>query len=192
MKIHTGDSVLVISGKDKGKTGTVLKVLGGRLVVGDINMRTKHIRKTAQQAGQRIRYEASIAVSNVMLLDPKEKKPTRVGVRLDEKGHKVRFAKRSGQTLAAKAVTKGKKPSAAEKAKEGVEKAEPKKAKETKKEAVEKVAQPPKKPFWKRLSFGAEALEQQAGVAEAPHKSEDHSVPEQTRVPESFSHQRGS
>lgn len=181
MKIHTGDSVLVISGKDKGKTGTVLRVLADRLVVGDINMRTRHIKKTPQQAGQRIRYEASIAVSNVMLLDAKTKKPTRIGVRMDDKGKKVRFAKVSGE-----AVVKGVVPS-----RKQVRAAKTKTAESSKKsssEAVQSTA-PSKKPFWKRLSFGAEAVQEtlEDGKAHAPDKS----VPDQTRIPESFSHQRG-
>ncbi len=68
MKIHAGDIVVVISGKDKGKTGRVLRILQGkdRLVVAGVNMRTRHVRKTPQRPGQRIRYEAGIHVSNVI------------------------------------------------------------------------------------------------------------------------------
>jgi len=182
MRIHTGDSVLVIAGKDKGKTGTVLRVLGDRLVVSDVNMRTRHVRKTTQGPGQRLKYEASIAASNVMVLDAKTKKPTRIGVRLDEKGHKTRIAKVSGEVLVKSKVTSKKGPKAAplkgkagEKDKEGGE-------------AAQKVAGPERKPFWKRLSFGAEAVEGE----EPKGQVSDKSVPAETRIPESFSHGRGS
>ena len=180
MRIHTGDSVLVISGKDKGKTGTVLRVLDDRLVVSDVNMRTRHVRKTAQGPGQRLRYEASIAASNVMILDPKTKKPTCIGVRTDEKGRKVRIAKVSGEAIVAGKVTPKKGPKAAPlKTKEQAEKAP----------EGEKVAGPQRKPFWKRLSFGAEAVQE---GEEPKGQVTDHSVPEPTRIPESFSHSRGS
>ena len=103
MKIAKGDSVVVITGKDKGKTGTVLSVLKNKnkVVVAGINMRTKHVKKTPQRAGEKITYEGSIAVSNVMLVDPKTSKRTRVGYKVTEKG-KVRVAKRSGETIGRK------------------------------------------------------------------------------------------
>ncbi len=182
MRIHTGDSVLVIAGKDKGKTGMVLRVLKDRLVVGDVNMRTRHIRKTAQGPGQRLRYEASIASSNVMILDAKSKKPTRIGMRIDEKGHKVRVAKVSGEVLVAGKVTPKKEPKAAPlKTNDQAEKAAPSES--------EKVTGPQRKPFWKRLSFGAEAVQD---GEEPKGQVTDKSVPDSTRVPDSFSHQRGN
>lgn len=183
MRIHTGDTVLVISGKDRGKTGTVMRVLGNRLVVGDINMRTRHIKKTPQQAGQRIRYEASLAVSNVMLMDAKTRKPTRIGMRMDEKGHKVRFAKVSGETVTAAAVP-------AKKAPKVIRSKVADAGKKQDASEVEKTSAPPKKPFWKRLSFGAEAV--QEDLEDPKARVPDKSVPEQTRIPESFSHSRGS
>jgi large subunit ribosomal protein L24 len=102
MKIHTGDTVVINTGKDKGKQGTVIRILAekNRVVVEGINMRTRHIKKTAQSAGQRISYEASIHISNVQLIDPKSKKPTRIGYKVDEKGNKVRFARKSGEVIA--------------------------------------------------------------------------------------------
>lgn len=178
-RIHAGDTVLVISGKDKGKTGQVLKVLGDRLVVSDANMRTRHIKKTPQQAGQRIRYEASLSVSNVMIVDAKTKKPSRIGVRVDEKGHKVRFAKVSGElVVSGKVATK----------KSAVKAGAPAKAEEapTKKQA----AGPQKKAFWKNLSFGADAVQGEIGDSKA--RPADNSVPPQTLKPDSFSHGRGS
>ena len=101
MKLHTGDHVVIISGKDKGKTGSILRVLAsnGRIVVGGINMRTRHMKATPQRAGQKIQYEASIDISNVMLVDPKTKKRTRIGITTNEKGQKRRVAKASGEEL---------------------------------------------------------------------------------------------
>jgi len=158
-------------------------VLGSRLVVGDINMRTRHIKKNPQQAGQRIRYEASIAASNVMLLDAKTRKPTRIGMRTDEKGRKVRFAKVSGEAIVAAAAPAKKSPKIIRS----------KGAEAGKKETApvpEKTTAPSKKPFWKRLSFGAEAV--QEDLEDPRARPMDKSVPEQTRTPESFSHSRGS
>lgn len=112
MKIHTGDLVLIISGKDKGKQGTVLRVLAAKnhVVVEGVNMRTRHIRKTPQAAGQRIQYEASLDASKVMIVDPKTKKPTRIGYSVDPKtGAKKRIAKASGEVIAKSAKTAAKK-----------------------------------------------------------------------------------
>ncbi len=111
MKIHTGDLVLIISGKDKGKQGTVVRVLASKnhLIVEGINMRTRHIKKTPQAAGQRIQYEASLDASKVQILDPKTKKPTRIGYTIDAKtGAKKRIAKASGEVIT-KAKTSAKK-----------------------------------------------------------------------------------
>ena len=106
MKLKLSDKVLVISGKDKGKTGKIIKVLKkhNTIVVEKVNMRTKHIKKTQQRAGEKIRYEAPINASNVMMLDPKENKPTRIGYKKNEKGKKERYAKLSGTTLETVAV----------------------------------------------------------------------------------------
>lgn len=100
MKLHAGDTIVVISGKDKGKTGRILRVLlgQGRVIVAGINMRTRHMKKTQQSPGRKIRYEASLDVSNVMILDPKTKKRSRIGFR-EEAGKKERFAKKSGEAL---------------------------------------------------------------------------------------------
>ena len=100
MKLHTGDTVVVISGKDKGKVGRILRTLEtkGRVVVAGINMRTRHMKKTQQAPGRIIRYEAALDVSNIMLVDPKTKKRTRIGKRISD-GKKERFAKGSGEAL---------------------------------------------------------------------------------------------
>jgi large subunit ribosomal protein L24 len=144
MKIHTGDLVLIISGKDKGKQGTVLRVLSSKnhVVVDGVNMRTRHIKKTAQAPGQRIQYEASLDASKVMIVDPKTKKPTRIGYRIDEKtGSKKRIAKASGETIAKAAKTAAKKTGAAKKDGEAAPK--PEKKKESAKPET-------KQAFWKR------------------------------------------
>jgi len=168
MKLQNGDAVVVISGKDKGKTGSIMKVLPnkGRVVVSGINMRTKHMKATPQRAGQKITYEASLDVSNVMILDPKTKKRARIGSAVSDKGRKQRIARQSGEVIAKTALATPKKvEEKAEKkttkttAKKTAEKATPKKVeeKEEKKtpEAAEKAAAPVKKPFWKKMvNFG--------------------------------------
>lgn len=101
MKIKAGDNVVVIAGKHKGKTGKVLRVnpKTERIVVEDVNMVTRHMRKTPQRPGQKVQFEAPIHVSNVMLVDPKSKKRTRVGYQKDSKGVKQRITKNSKTTL---------------------------------------------------------------------------------------------
>ena len=158
MKIRTGDSVLVIAGKDRGKQGTVIRVLHekNRLVVEGINMRIRHIKRTLQQPGQRISYEASIHASNVMVVDPKTKKPTRIGFSRDEKtGAKKRVARVSGEVLPRAAATKAK----VEKKKEekGAKAEKTSKEKEDAKEEVKVSTPPTKQPFWKRAFTGAKA-----------------------------------
>ena len=101
MKLRAGDQVVVITGKDKGKIGKVMSILErtGRIVVSDVNMRTKHLKKQPNRQGQIIRYEASLPISNVMLIDAKTKKRSRVGYKIDENGNKKRISKRSGEVV---------------------------------------------------------------------------------------------
>jgi large subunit ribosomal protein L24 len=101
MKLKLNDKVLVIAGKDKGKTGKIIRVITkqGRIVVEKVNIRTKHIKKTSQQPGQKIRFEAPINASNAMILDPTLNKPTRVGYKRLENGKKERISKLSGASL---------------------------------------------------------------------------------------------
>lgn len=101
MKLAQGDSVIVIAGKDKGKTGTVMRVLHdqNRVIVSGVNIVTKHVKKTVQSEGKILKYEVSISASNVMIADPKTGKPSRIGFKVDAKGKKVRIAKKSGSTL---------------------------------------------------------------------------------------------
>jgi large subunit ribosomal protein L24 len=100
-RIRKGDTVTVLTGKDKGKSGEVLRVIPDRrrVVVRGINMVKRHARPSAVSPGGILEKEATIDVSNVALNDPKDGKPTRVGWRTLEDGRKVRFAKRSGEVI---------------------------------------------------------------------------------------------
>jgi large subunit ribosomal protein L24 len=100
-KIKKGDTVVVITGRDKGRSGEVIEMRrdDGRVLVRGINMVKRHQRQTAQQEGGIISKEAPVHLSNVALADPKDGKPTRVGFKFVGKGDgrkKVRVAKRSG------------------------------------------------------------------------------------------------
>jgi len=101
LKIRRGDHVVVITGKDKGKKGEVLKMIPAenRAIVKGIAMMKRHQRQTATQDGGIISKEAAIHVSNLALEDPKDGKPTRVGYKFLKDGRKVRFAKRSGEVI---------------------------------------------------------------------------------------------
>jgi large subunit ribosomal protein L24 len=92
MKIKVKDKVLVTAGKNKGKTGSVMRVYDktNRVTVEKVNIRTKHIRKTATAAGQRIKYEAPFDVSKIMLICPNCNKATRVGYKVPKTGKKFR------------------------------------------------------------------------------------------------------
>ena len=100
LKIKKGDKVVVITGRDKGKTGEVLKVFReeNRLLVQGIHMVKRHQRQTMQVQGGIIEKEATIHVSNVAHIDPKTQKPTRVGYRMDGE-RKIRVARRSGEAI---------------------------------------------------------------------------------------------
>jgi large subunit ribosomal protein L24 len=104
MKIRTDDEVVVISGKDKGKTGRVLRVdrAKDKVFVEGLNMIKRHQRplpgRPNMQVGV-IEREGPIHVSNVAIVDPKDKKPTRVGIRRDDGGRRMRVTKRSGSEL---------------------------------------------------------------------------------------------
>ena len=101
LKIKKGDNVVVLSGKDKGKQGEVVKVLPkeARAIVTGVNMVKHHQRQSQTQEGGIISKEASIHISNLGIEDPKDGKPTRVGMKTLEDGRKVRFAKRSGEVI---------------------------------------------------------------------------------------------
>lgn len=101
LKIKKNDRVIVVAGKDKGKTGTVARVLpaAGRVVVQGVNLVTKHVRPTPKSGGGINKIEASIHISNVAHVDPKTGKPTRVGFKTLVDGRKVRVAKKSGEQI---------------------------------------------------------------------------------------------
>ena len=108
MRIRKDDQVMIIGGKDAGKTGRVVRTdpKRRRVYVEGLNIIKRHERprsvKDAERGGQVggiVEKEGPIHVSNVMLLDPKDNKPTRVGVRSDEGGKRERFAKRSGASI---------------------------------------------------------------------------------------------
>ena len=102
LHIKKGDTVYVNAGNDKGKTGQVLEVLKDkdRAIVEGINMVSKHTKPNAQHPqGGIIKQEAGIHISNLMLVDPKTGKPTRIGRKKNEEGKLVRYAKKSGEEI---------------------------------------------------------------------------------------------
>lgn len=101
MKLKTGDKVVVITGKDKGKEGKITKVLKetNKVVVEGINIAKKHVKPNGQTAGSIVEMEMPIHASNVMILDPKTNKRTRIGHEIDKNGKKIRTSKKSNSNL---------------------------------------------------------------------------------------------
>ncbi len=101
LKIKKGDRVVVTSGRDKGKTGEVLKILtrDSRALVQGVNMAKRHQRPSQATTGGIVEMEMSIHVSNLAHIDPKDQNPTRVGYKILEGDRKVRFARRSGEVI---------------------------------------------------------------------------------------------
>ena len=107
MKIRKGDQVVVLTGKDKGKTGAVIRVIpkDERVLVQGVNMVKRHTRADRASTGGIVDKEAPVHVSNVAHVDPKTRKPTRVGYKFiepkgkGEKPTKIRFARRSGEVI---------------------------------------------------------------------------------------------
>ena len=101
MKIKTSDNVIVITGKDKGKIGKVARVAlkKKQVVIEKVNIRTKHVKKTANRAGERVRFEAPINISNVMLVCPQCNKRTRVGYQVPDSGKKIRICKKCNASV---------------------------------------------------------------------------------------------
>jgi large subunit ribosomal protein L24 len=101
LKIKKGDHVVVITGKDKGKKGEVVKVIPeeNRAIVKGVAMVRRHQRQTPSQEGGIIAKEAPIHISNLAIEDPKDGKPTRAGYKFLKDGRKVRFARRSGEVI---------------------------------------------------------------------------------------------
>jgi len=100
-KIRKGDKVVMLAGRDKGRTGEVVSVdpQAGRALVRGVNMVKRHQRQSAQQEGGIISKELPVHLSNIAIADPKDGKPTRVGFKIGNDGRKLRFAKRSGAEI---------------------------------------------------------------------------------------------
>ena len=103
-KIKKGDKVFIISGKDKGKEGEVTKIIKtdrrqDKALVQGMNIVKRHRKPSQDNPGGIISEERPIQISNLMIVDPKTKKPTRVGFKFDKKGNKVRFSKKSGEVI---------------------------------------------------------------------------------------------
>jgi large subunit ribosomal protein L24 len=100
-KVKKGDTVVVLAGRDKGRSGEVIQVMPkeNRALVRGVNLVKRHQRQTQTQEGGIVSKEAAIDLSNLAVADPKDGKPTRVGFRILEDGRKVRFAKRSGDLI---------------------------------------------------------------------------------------------
>jgi large subunit ribosomal protein L24 len=100
-RIRKGDKVVVITGKDKGKRGEVIRVNPGEdnAVVRGVNVAKRHQKQTAQQQGGIIAREMPVHLSNLAIEDPRDGKPTRIGFKVVEGGRKVRYAKRSGDVI---------------------------------------------------------------------------------------------
>ena len=101
MNLKTGDKVVVIAGKDKGKEGLIKKILkaDNKVIVEGINIAKKHVKPTGQSAGSIEEIELPIHASNVMIVDPKTKKGTRIGHTVDKNGKKIRISKKSNESL---------------------------------------------------------------------------------------------
>ena len=104
-KIKKGDNVVVLSGKDKGKNGKVLKIIKSKTdfrikaIVEGVNIVKKHTKQSATSKGGIENKELPVYLCKLSILDPKTSKPTRVGIKTLEDGKKVRYAKKSGETL---------------------------------------------------------------------------------------------
>jgi large subunit ribosomal protein L24 len=190
MKIRAGDNVVIITGKDKGKTGQVLRTLHAknRVVVTDVNIRTRHMKAGPNRPGEIIKYEASLSASNVMLIDPKSKKRSRLGFKKNEKGKKTRIFKQSGDEVKKTAMLKKKE----EKDSKALDAAEKKTTTKAPKEGLITSSTDKKSPFWKKMGFGAEEIASAGEVEAGSHMSEDHSVPDQVERQSGRTSQRGS
>lgn len=112
MKFLVGDDVIVMTGKDKGKTGNISKIFSksGKVLIDGVNKQVKHRKGGQGQVGERVEIFAPIDASNVQIVDPKTKKPTRIGYKVLDNGKKIRIAKASGEELSVSTDKKEKKP----------------------------------------------------------------------------------
>ncbi len=98
-RLKTGDKVVVIAGANKGKEGKIIRVLEDKVIIEGVNIRKKHLKpKNNNGTGEIVEREAPIHASNVMPIDPKTKKPTRVGIEIKD-GKKIRIAKKSNEKI---------------------------------------------------------------------------------------------
>ncbi len=100
-KIKKNDKVVVITGKDRGKTGTVMSVLRekDRVVVSGVNLQKKHQKANGKSTGGIIQQEASMHISNIALFSETENKPSKAGYKFDQEGNKVRFLKKTNEVV---------------------------------------------------------------------------------------------
>lgn len=98
MKIRVNDHVTILTGKDRGKTGTITKIIGERVVVEGINKAIKHVKRRNEQQGERIEFFAPVSISNVAVTDTKTGKASRVGYKI-EGNQKFRITKKSGERV---------------------------------------------------------------------------------------------
>ena len=100
MKLKKGDKVVVIAGSNKGKEGKITKVLEDKVIVEGVNIVKKHLKpKNNNGTGEIVSVEAPIHASNVMIIDPKTKKPTKIKKEIDKNGKKVRISKKSNEKI---------------------------------------------------------------------------------------------
>lgn len=101
LKIKKGDNVIVLTGRDKGKTGAVVRALPteNKVIVQGVNVAKRHTRQSPTSQGGIVEKELPIHVSNVAFIDPKSNKPTRVGYKTVDGNSKVRVARRSGEVI---------------------------------------------------------------------------------------------
>jgi len=101
MNFKTGDKVVVIAGKDKGKQGKITKTLRAenKVIVEGVNIAKKHVKPNGQTAGSIVEMEMPIHASNVMIVDPKTNTATRIGHTIDKNGKKIRVTKKSNSNL---------------------------------------------------------------------------------------------
>ena len=100
MKLKTGDKVVVIAGANKGKEGKITKVLDEKVIVEGVNVHKFHLKpRTNNGNGEIVEREAPIHASNVMIIDPKTKKPTRIYHDVDKKGKKIRMSRKSNEKI---------------------------------------------------------------------------------------------
>lgn len=110
MKFRAGDSVIVIAGKDRGKTGSISRIIKSKdqVLVEGLNKRVKHVKRRDGEAGERVEFFAPLHISNVAIVDVEKKVPSRIGYQVNSKGEKVRISKKSGKEITIESASKAK------------------------------------------------------------------------------------